>query len=73
MAVQLQSVSSSNISKIGYENGELHVVFNAAPRDRYIYKGVHKRTFTNLMNADSPGAYFHSFVRNNYTFVKQPL
>lgn len=62
--VNMISVSSSNISAIGYEDGNLYVRFHSGKTA--VYHGVSQQTYSNLMNAGSKGSYFSAFIKNNY-------
>lgn len=59
------SVSSSDISSIGYESNTLYITFNRG--GTYSYSGVPQSVYQGLMSAASKGSYFHEHVRNNYT------
>jgi hypothetical protein len=64
------SVSSSNISAIGYDadNQILEIEFtNGAV---YSYSGVPPGEYEGIMNADSKGKYLHSNIKNRYSFMK---
>lgn len=64
------TVSSSNISAIGYDadNQVLEVEFtNGAV---YSYSGVPSGEYEGFMNADSKGKYLHANIKNRYSFMK---
>lgn len=68
--MERSSVSSSNISAIGYDgdNQVLEVEFtNGAV---YSYSGVPSGEYEGLMNADSKGKYLHANIKNRYSFMK---
>lgn len=62
------SVSSSNISAVGYDRNThvLDVVFHGGRE--YTYSGVPENIYNNLISAGSVGRYFASFVKNNYPY-----
>jgi len=64
--IEMQEVSSSNISAIGYDVEEmiLRIEFNTGRT--YDYEDVPEYVYENLENADSIGSYFYKHIRNNY-------
>lgn len=68
--MQRQSVSSSNIASIGYDESSqiLEVEFKSS--DVYQYYNVSKDTYETFMDAGSKGRYFHKYVRDKYKFVR---
>ncbi len=65
-----QSVSSSNIVSIGYDESSqiLEVKFKSG--DIYQYYNVPKDTYKTFMNTGSKGRYLHKYIRDRYKFVK---
>ena len=65
-----QSVDSSNLASIGYdeENEILEIEFNHG--GIYQYSDVPKDEYESLMNADSLGSYFYHNIRGEYDYVK---
>lgn len=59
-------VSSSDLSRVGYENGTLRICFHSG--GIYDYVGVPESVFHALLNASSLGRYFHANIKNVYTF-----
>lgn len=66
--MQMISVSSSNISSIGYENQTLYVSFHSG--GLYAYSGVPYSTFNDLLNAPSHGKYFAAHIKNTYPYSR---
>lgn len=68
--MERQSVKSSNLASIGYdeENEILEVEFKNG--GVYQYFDVPENVYDELMNADSHGVYFSSNIRNEYEFEK---
>jgi len=64
--MQMISVSSSNISSIGYENGILYVAFNNGAL--YSYSGVPEIEYLNLMSASSHGKYLAAHIKGVYPY-----
>lgn len=62
-----QSVNSSNIRSIGYDNGILEVEFNSG--GIYRYSNVPESIYQNLMSASSIGSYFASNIKNVYPVI----
>lgn len=58
-------VVSSNLSKVAWIDGTLYIEFKDS--SVYSYANVPEQTFENLLSADSPGRYFHSYIRDYFT------
>ncbi len=65
-----QSVSSSNISSIGYdpESHTLEIEFHSGGVYQYI--AVPQSIYDELMHASSHGSYFHRYVKDQYRWTK---
>lgn len=65
-----QSVSSSNISSIGYdsESHTLEIEFHSG--GVYQYFAVPQSIYDELMHASSHGSYFHLYVKDQYRWAK---
>lgn len=63
-------VTSSNIRSVGYDtdNQILEIEFNSGAV--YRYSNVPNSEYEGMMNADSKGKYFHSNIKERYSFVK---
>jgi len=68
--MERQSVSSSNLSSVGYdEDGQiLEIEFNHG--GIYQYDGVPVDVYQGLINAGSLGQYFHQNIKNIYSYTK---
>jgi hypothetical protein len=68
--MELQSVESSMISAVGYdqESQTLHVVFNSGTL--YSYFEVPPEIYAELMEADSKGSYMRNCVIDCYGYAK---
>ena len=64
--MQMNSVNSSNISSIGYENGTLYVRFNSGAM--YAYSNVPEAVYAGLMSASSHGSYLARNVKGVYAY-----
>lgn len=63
--MQLVSVQSRTVDKIGYDEAEqeLHVIFLSGGR-HYVYSGVLERVHDEFLAAPSKGQFVHSKLRN---------
>lgn len=68
--IEMKSVSSSNLVAVGYDEEEklLHVQFKNG--NVYEYRGVPKKTYQNLMGAESLGSYFHQNIKFGFPYSK---
>ena len=66
--MQMQTISSSDLASVGYENGSLYVRFNSG--GLYVYSGVPESIYSGLMNASSHGKYFHAYIKNSYSYQR---
>lgn len=66
--MERQSVSSSNLSAVGYDAGSetLEIEFNNGRI--YQYYNVPEFIYENLMSAPSLGVYFNAEIKNAYSF-----
>ena len=68
--VEMQYVDSSNINAVGYDEDKeaLLVEFNSG--DTYQYENVPEQAYRDLMDAESMGSHFHTFIRSVYEYSK---
>ena len=68
---EMHFVDSTNIEAIGYDENtqELHVRFLKSG-ETYVYYGVEKWVFQELMRADSKGIYLNTNIKGKYQFGK---
>ena len=61
-------VRSSNLAKVGYDatNNKLYIEFKDS--SLYVYFGVPKGVFNDLLSAPSKGQYFHRNIRGKYHY-----
>jgi|LakMenEpi03Aug12_release.lakeMendotaPanAssembly.Ray.scaffolds.fasta_scaffold628843_1 lysyl-tRNA synthetase class 2 len=64
MIPNLETVQSSAILAIGYDDNTLRIVFNSG-RD-YLYHDVPQDVFQDLELAESIGRYFNTHIRDNF-------
>lgn len=64
------SVSSSNISAVGYdpETQTLEVEFRNG--SAYSYEGVPEEVHAALLGAGSVGGYFNAFIKDRYSYTR---
>jgi hypothetical protein len=65
------SLQSSNIDSVFYDPAkrQLAVMFRNAKGKAYVYRGVSQTTYTRLVNAGSPGAYFSKHIKEAYAYT----
>ena len=65
-----QTVSSSNINSVGYDEstGILEIEFNNG--GIYQYSNVPLSEYESLISASSVGQYFHQNIKERYSFIK---
>jgi len=68
--MEMNSVSSTNVSAIGYDNGTqtLQVEFNDG--SVYQYFDVPEHVYNDLMSASSAGTYLHQNVKGTYRYSR---
>lgn len=67
-AIPLTPVKSSNISKLGWADGTLHVEF--ANGGLFSYAGVTNDVYQLLLNAPSIGTHFGKYIRPKFKGTK---
>ncbi len=66
MSVNLQPVNSEAVQAVGYDQGNLHVVYRSSPRE-YVYSGVPYATYEAMMASDSIGKFISQHIRKHFT------
>lgn len=64
------SVSSSNISAIGYDADSQTLEVKFTNGAVYSYSSVPPGEYEGFINADSKGKYLHANIKNRYSFTK---
>ncbi len=64
--MQMIHVDSSNLSSVGYENGNLYITFNSGAT--YCYFNVPEAIYRGLLAAGSKGRYHADFIKNSYSY-----
>lgn len=67
---QMQSVSSSNVAELGYDDVNQIVYVRFLNGSVYIYKGVPQSEYDGLLNAPSIGSYLHRNYKNGYPYER---
>ena len=67
---EMQSVSSSNISAVGYDVENQMVYVQFLDGALYVYKGVTEYEFENLRTAPSVGSYLNRNYKNVYPYER---
>lgn len=65
--MEMIKVKSSNIQSVGYENEKLYVQYNSG---LYLYEGVKKEVYNNLLQAESKGHFISTEIRGKYNYKK---
>ncbi|MCH7605275.1 KTSC domain-containing protein [Patescibacteria group bacterium] len=65
-----KSVSSSNISSIGYDETSVTLEIEFSDSGVYQYYGVPPGVHEGIMHASSKGSYFASYIRDSYRYAK---
>lgn len=68
--MQRQSVSSSNIASIGYDEATQTLEIEFHGGGIYQYHGVPINIYQGLMSASSHGHFFHEFIKDRFSFTK---
>lgn len=71
MRPTMESVSSSNVDEIGYDedNQELWVQFKGGG-DAYVYYPVPQGVFNSFQSANSKGSFLHQNIKDHYSFKR---
>lgn len=64
--IKMNPVESSNIEGIGYNNKNKHLWVAFKGNKVYRYDLVPRKTFEELMNAESKGRYLNSHIKGQY-------
>lgn len=64
--IKMNPVESSNIEGIGYDNKNKHLWVAFKGNKVYRYDLVPRKTFEELMNAESKGRYLNSHIKGQY-------
>lgn len=67
-AISLTPVKSSNIAKLGWHDGVLHVEFSNG--GLFSYSGVTNQMYEELMKAGSIGSHFAKHIRSKHKGTK---
>lgn len=64
-------VESTDIASVGYDapSKQLEVTFKRSPGKVYVYDNVPSQVHRDFLAAHSPGKFFHSTIKGNYSFT----
>ena len=62
----MTAVQSSNLAGVDYWGGTLTIAFHSG--GVYEYYHVSYSEYAGLMNASSPGKYFHAHIKSRYSY-----
>ncbi len=65
-----QSVASTNLQSVGYDEGTQTLEVQFVSGRVYQYYGVPENMHTQLMRAASKGQFFNTYIRNSYPFSR---
>jgi hypothetical protein len=68
--MERESVTSSNIASIGYDNGSETLEIEFLNGSLYQYFDIPEHVYEELMAADSHGQYLARNIKGNYRFSK---
>ena len=68
--MELNPISSSNISRSGYDSATDSMFIEFKTGDIYKYESVPHDIFEEFLAAKSPGRYFMQYIKNTYRFKK---
>jgi hypothetical protein len=66
VGLEMRSVSSSVIEAVGYDGVSSRLTVRFLSGKTYVYLGVERARFDELMAAESKGAYFNREIRPRY-------
>jgi len=66
--MELREVLSSNIRKVGYENGDLIVEYLSGTK--YRYKKVPKKLYDVMLESDSKGRFMNNSIKGKFDYEK---
>lgn len=69
--MELIKVDSSNIGRVGYQNGDLLVEYKSGTL--YRYKKVPRTIYEEFINAESKGRFMNSNIKNKYDYLREEI
>lgn len=70
--VEMKEVTSSQLAKIGWAKGVLHVIFTGANAE-YRYRDVPRDIFEELVASESIGRAFNFKIKGQYAHTKHEI
>lgn len=68
--MERQSVESSNLASVGYDESTRTLEIEFKYGAIYQYREVDKEVYDELMLANSKGSYFNSSIRGAYSYIQ---
>lgn len=72
MLIEMIPIVSTHLTEVGYDEVSETLRVKFYNGTLYEYHNVPKSIFTSLMDAASPGRFFHRFVRGHYDYRSLP-
>jgi len=66
----MQAVSSSTVSMVGYDESSQEAYVQFHNGGLYVYRGVPRHEYDNLLMAPSIGSYLHAYFKNVYPYER---
>jgi len=66
--IDLNIVNSSNIARIGFDSQLNKLVVQFKTGKYYEYENVPENLYLNMVNSQSIGKYFNTYIRNNFPY-----
>jgi hypothetical protein len=70
--MKMTEVASTNLKAVGYDETEQWLVVHFKNGNKYRYMRVPTKTFNDLLQASSKGAFFNQHIKDRFTFVRVP-
>lgn len=61
-------VQSSIIDEVLYDGKDMTITFTSG--STYVYSNVPNEVYTDFVNADSKGRYFHNNIKESYAYTR---
>ena len=66
--VDMKTVESSNVAKVGYKDSVLYIEFNSGAL--YTYSAVPEKVYNDLMEAESIGKFLNQQIKGTYNYER---
>ena len=65
--MKMVNVVSSNVVSVGYKDNDLYVNYKSG---NYVYRGVPKEKYDDLLKAGSKGKYMYAHIKGKYEYKR---